>query len=542
MIPSRHPHASLPVTLLFLPFALCHPEWDAPNLAIPGPSSGSGNATGLNLSSKNTTSPLAFALSLSSSLTPLLIPHALTSRQEEEEECVVPGDILCAGEQRCCKPDETCEPTFCCPDIAQTCNNPTEICCEPGGPCCGRSPTGCCAPGATCCENTKYPVVCCSPGTACHVLGCCPNTAQKCNGATCCDTNAVCCPGSETGCCIPGAVCCGGECCAAGSTCDDGICGAADPTLTFRYLKGHNDELIENICRGMGGSNSDTLTYSGPASTKEARAAKDAKRVKQGCTPGLCDWTNTKKSCDEASLLFLYFLACHLSLAFQYPFASTDEGGGNRASGVVLCVPDYQNNWQGQLMAGWINALKNSGFKKGSKFNVKVTGIDCSKFKRDTGTITSTGQGSMLWPPLEYDPTNQSFIMVSLGDLPVGSYSLKVNLTAGAVTSASLVDNEGEGVVNVMTVPTPGRPMQISFDLEYDGIGVGLALFTNDTRTNVSYTAVGTPSVTTGTPSLTTGTTMETAPTAPTASGGLIGIEPSWLSLLFLVLLVAHVA
>ncbi|KAJ6449654.1 hypothetical protein C8R45DRAFT_144214 [Mycena sanguinolenta] len=178
----------------------------------------------------------------------------------------------------------------------------------------------------------------------------------------------------ETGCCIPGAVCCRGECCAPGSTCDDGVCGAADPTLTFPYLKGHNDELIENICRGMGGSNSDTLTYSGPASTKEAKAAKDAKRVKQGCTRGLCDTANTRESCDE------------------YPFASTDEGGGNRASGVILCVPEYQNNWQGQLMRGWFNSLKNS-VKEGSKFNVKVTGIDCSQFKRDMGMITFAGQG-----------------------------------------------------------------------------------------------------------------------------------------------------
>ncbi|KAF8134692.1 hypothetical protein K438DRAFT_1997629 [Mycena galopus ATCC 62051] len=285
----------------------------------------------------------------------------------------------------------------------------------------------------------------------------------------------------------------------------------ADPTLTFKYLKGHNDELIENICRGMGGSNSDTLTYSGPASTKEARAAKAAKRVKQGCTPGLCDWTNTKKSCDEASLLFFYFLVCNLSLAFQYPFASTDEGGGNRDSGVVLCVPDYQNNWQGLLMRFWFGTLKKSGFKEGSKFNVKVTGIDCSKFKRDTGTITSTGQGSMLWPPLESDPTNQSFVMVPLGDLSAGSYSLNVYLTAGAVTSAYLVDNEGEDLVNVTTVPTPGQPMQISFDLDSDDVGVGLALFTNDTRTNVSYTAAGTPSTTTSTATIT--------PTAPAASG-----------------------
>jgi hypothetical protein len=131
-------------------------------------------------------------------------------------------------------------------------------------------------------------------------------------------------------------------------------------------------------------------------------------------------------------------------------------------------------------------------------------------------------------------------------------------LTSGTVRSAYLVDNEGEDLVkyvhrslsslvlgtflfthikynnSVTAVPTPGKPMQISFDLEYDGVGVGLALFTNDTRTNVSYTAVGTPSTTTSTAAIT--------PTAPAASGSLIGIEPSWLSLLILVFLVAHVA
>ncbi|KAJ7055535.1 hypothetical protein C8F01DRAFT_453355 [Mycena amicta] len=447
----------------FLPLALADSQWDVPNLANPSAASKYNNATGVNLHNNNT---MSFALSLSSTLAPLL---ALNSRAEEE--CVVPGDIPCALEEACCPPDATCQPTFCCPDIAQTCGNPTEICCEPGGPCCTRSPTGCCAPGAKCC-NAQYPTGCCPSGTNCHVLGCCPTTAQKCNGATCCDSSAVCCPGSLTGCCAPGAVCCGGECCAPGSTCNDGICGAANPKLTFPYLKGHNDELIENICKGMSGSNTDTLAYSGSLD----KSVKAAKRAAQGCIDGFCNTATTGLSCDE------------------YPFASSDEGGGTRSTGVVLCVPEQQNNWQGQLMRGWVNSLKKTGFAKGSKFDVEVTGIDCSQFKRKRATITTTGHGGMLWPPLSFDSANQSFVMVSLGDIPAGSYSLNVNLTSGAVAAAYLVDNEGEELVNVTTLPRAGSPMQLSFDLDYAGVGVGLALFTNNTATNVSYTVAATPS------------------------------------------------
>ncbi|KAJ6493777.1 hypothetical protein DFH09DRAFT_1451142 [Mycena vulgaris] len=526
MILSRHPRFSS-FALLFLPFALCHPQWDAPNLAIPGPSSGSENATGLNLNSKNNTSPLAFALSLSSSIAPLLVPHALT----REAECVVPGDIPCAGGQGCCGPEETCQPTFCCPDIAVrdlTFSLLPLIITSTHGLTLPISDEGVHA-AVVPPQAVVHPALSAvAPNTRLHAVlrkrlamfsDAVPRPPRNVmeQPVVMLTTYVVLVPRRAAALPKPFAV-------EVNVAPPDQVVTtayavlalpyglAANPTLNFPYLKGHNDELIKNICKGMGGSNSDTLTYSGPLSKKDAKA----KRAAQGCTPGLCDTKNTGLSCDE------------------YPFASADEGGGNRTSGVVLCLPEYQNQWQGQLMRGWVNSLKKSGFKKGDKFNVKVTGIDCSKFKRDTETITTTGQGSMLWPPLESDPTNQSFVIVSLGDIPAGSYSVNVNLTSGTVTSAYLVDNEGEDLVNVTTLPTPGRPMQISFDLEYDDIGVGLALFTNDTRTNVSYIAVGTPSTTTA--------TTKTTPTTPAASRGLVGIDPSWLSLFFVALLVAHVA
>ncbi|KAF7343275.1 hypothetical protein MVEN_01759600 [Mycena venus] len=281
---------------------------------------------------------------------------------------------------------------------------------------------------------------------------------------------------------------------------------AAEPTLEFPYLKGHNDELIKNICEGMGGSNTDTLTYSG-SMTKQA---KQDKRIAQG---KLYRWILRYKE---------YRIVLRRGL-IPYPFASTDEGGGKRTSGVVLCVPAHQNDWQGQLMRGWVNALKKTGFSAGDKFNVKVTGVDCSNFKRDAETITTMGQGSMLWPPFAFDTTNQSFITVSLGDIPAGSYSLRINLTSGSVTSAYLVDNEGEELVNITTLPTPGKPMQLSFSLDYSAVGVGLALFTTDAKTNITYTADETPSISAA-PSSTT-------PTKSNARVVRVGIPQLWLGL-----------
>ncbi|KAJ7367481.1 hypothetical protein DFH08DRAFT_795647 [Mycena albidolilacea] len=459
MIPSGHLDVLL-FTLLFLPFALCHPPWDAPNLAIRRPSSASGNATGLNLNSKNNTWPLAFALSLSSSITPLLMPHALTSR--DEEACAVPGDVSCAGEQGCCKPDETLGHAAIVPPQAvvhralSAVTTSTRIYAVlrellamflDAVPQLPRSVTG--QPVAM-----RVPFVALVPRWAAvfreqSVVE--VNVALRDQLAT--TAYAVVWSILVILLWLPYLTWLYDL--------------AAVPTLTFPYLKGFNDE----------GWKAPTPIPSPILGPHRLKGLKQRKPINE---------------------------------SNKYPFASTDEGGGNRTSGVFRCVPEYQNNWQGQLMRGWFNALKNT-VKKGSKLNVKVTGIDCSQFKRDTGMITFAGQGSMLWPPLESDPTNQSFVIVSLGDLVAGSYSVDVNLTSGSVTSAYLVDNEGEDLV---------KPMQISFDLEYDGLGVGLALFTNDTRTNVSYTAVGTPSATT--------TATETTPTTSVPSGGLVGIEPSW--------------
>jgi hypothetical protein len=69
------------------------------------------------------------------------------------------------------------------------------------------------------------------------------------------------------------------------------------------------------------------------------------------------------------------------------------------------------------------------------------------------------------------------------------------------------------GIPSITALPEVGHSMQISFNLEYDSVGVGLALFTRDTTTNVTWTAVETPSTTTSTGTIPTG--------SPSPNGGL---------------------
>ncbi|KAF7317736.1 Proline-rich protein 8 [Mycena kentingensis (nom. inval.)] len=506
-------------SLLSLPLAQGISEWDASSIAIS--KSSQDGALGQNLLSSNASNP-STGDNLASYIAELLLPRAplamdglanITSRQNVK--CAVPTDHLCPGNQGCCGPDEICQPTFCCPEIAQTCGNPTKTCCEPGsttkaGPAAHNLPLAAAKPAPTAVAQSTLiraaPLDTTATSSAAVRR---PRKSATARRVVRLALYAAREPRADAA--SRGAVCCGGECCAPGSTCNDGTCGAAMPTLTFRYRKGHNDEIIKNICKGMGGSNTDTLTYSGSLT----KAAKSDKRTAQGCISGFCDTKNSGLSCDE------------------YPFASSDEGGGARTAdntpdkpGVVLCVPEHQNNWQGQLMRGWVNSLRKNGFAKGSKFQVKVEGVDCATFKRrrdvevkdgeeetevetlaeraDGDTVEITGTGSDLWPPLQYDNNdavaNQSFVMVSLGDISAGSYSLNVDLTSGDVTSAYLVDNEGEELVNVSTLPTAGSPLRVSFTLETDNVGVGLALFTNNNATNVTFSATGTASAPATTP------------------------------------------
>jgi Deoxyribonuclease NucA/NucB len=58
---------------------------------------------------------------------------------------------------------------------------------------------------------------------------------------------------------------------------------------------------------------------------------------------------------------------------FQYPFASTDEGGTDAQIG---CVPWWQNSWQGIYYSSWLSMVR---LQPGKQFRVLLAGINCTE-------------------------------------------------------------------------------------------------------------------------------------------------------------------
>ncbi|KAG1765558.1 hypothetical protein EDD22DRAFT_401967 [Suillus occidentalis] len=75
--------------------------------------------------------------------------------------------------------------------------------CPSGYVLCGGNSDECSPVGYYCCSDSSYS---CPYGTNCLSYGCCPETAQTCNGNTCCDTFSSCC--NDNTCCDFGTFCC----------------------------------------------------------------------------------------------------------------------------------------------------------------------------------------------------------------------------------------------------------------------------------------------------------------------------------------------
>ncbi|KAJ3574892.1 hypothetical protein NP233_g1466 [Leucocoprinus birnbaumii] len=196
----------------------------------------------------------------------------------------------------------------------------------PGGPEC--SATTCCAAGQQCVDDT----------------GCCEATMFIC---------------SELGCCDTAAACCGDGCCPEGSICEQNEC--IDESLKDRIYRfeimDNNQALLRNMCNGMRGKNTDTLTYRGPDKAERDQTRKDA-----GCVPGFC----AKQI--AAGLIDPSFNSCD-----EYPPASSLEGGkpDDELFRTANCIPSRQNSHQG----GKLSSL-GKNLKRGDQF---VISIDCDK-------------------------------------------------------------------------------------------------------------------------------------------------------------------
>ncbi|KAK2462572.1 hypothetical protein APHAL10511_005415 [Amanita phalloides] len=192
-----------------------------------------------------------------------------------------------------------------------------------------------------------------------------------------------CCTGSQT------YQCCGGICCAGNEICELGECISKDIVNSGRLIRfkldwKKNGLLLRNMCNGMQGKNTATLTYSGQLSP----SARAAKQRAAGCVSGYCrslinNGTNTSDldSCNE------------------FPPASSNEGGDTRPANerAFSCIPGYQNCIQG---ATFRSVYQGTKIQAGQQF---VISINCeevfdSKVKRGL-----TGDSS-------YEPTKRSIL------------------------------------------------------------------------------------------------------------------------------------
>ncbi|KAF8804377.1 hypothetical protein BYT27DRAFT_6700535 [Phlegmacium glaucopus] len=143
--------------------------------------------------------------------------------------------------------------------------------------------------------------------------------------------------------------------------------------------------------------------------------------------------------------------------------------------------------------------------------------------------VSSFGNGSVD-PDMRLTNNTSEFVLLALGDLESGTYTINVQVTAGATSGGYVFDSEGDETFASSTSGlTTGHSQQYSFTLDEDRFGVGLALITNGNDTMATFNLTGTttdPSsstarIPTPTQSITAGKTLTTGTgTNPTISRG----------------------
>ncbi|KAI0408492.1 hypothetical protein F4802DRAFT_618636 [Xylaria palmicola] len=311
---------------------------------------------------------------------------------------------------------------------------------------------------------------------------------------------------------VAGYKCCGArQQCPSSSKCcvdEDGDNYCADecvPSLIFPYVQGFLDEVYENMCKGTAASSTTNdprtaiLTLD-PKSGKALRRSKASRRRSARCTGSGKLQCPKGYSCDE------------------FPFASSLEGGSGAQ---ILCIPKWQNDWQGTYYGSWLSEQTNSGkLVRGGKYRVKIKGLDCSQYTkrdltlRDTPSqiLSSNGSVTILSESAfgDYSTNNNAlFIDLTESDSTPGTYTLDYSLSNGTVLSGGIIDDSGEYLVNLSSISSSTD--RLTVNIEEDDGDITFLGWTKDTNVQVEY-SVSSPS-----PSSTASPT--TGPTATESAG-----------------------
>ncbi|KAJ5104534.1 hypothetical protein NUU61_001881 [Penicillium alfredii] len=273
--------------------------------------------------------------------------------------------------------------------------------------------------------------------------------------------------------------------------------------------------VMQNMCEGikkLTGSYSDKATLT-KASNKQRRRNRRKMCTKNGksvCTNAVNKYIEkfypNGKIPEKAreAIASATDLQCD-----EFPFARTKEGG-SLESGTTICVPSTDNGWQGTTMSPFFRGANK--IKSNERFTIELVGWDCEKqapkaSSRREFNLNATVTGSDAYRG--FDPENPKLkaLIMPLGDLDAGSYSINLTTVSGTV-NASIRTYDGESYET-----TQGPHGEMLFTLPEDEFAVSLVGTTMDDDVKVIYEAKQVKT------SLSTST--KTSPTQPTPTQNL---------------------
>ncbi|OAA56188.1 hypothetical protein SPI_07799 [Niveomyces insectorum RCEF 264] len=207
----------------------------------------------------------------------------------------------------------------------------------------------------------------------------------------------------------------------------------------------------------------------------------------------------------------------------EYPFASTQQSS---PAAWIGCIIDFQNTAGGSkyLRPFYSNELK---YQAGCPFVMQIDPTyDCTTVSQSSipgctrnmprqEAVTAAANGVF------YDPDENSpgMLIIPLGDIPAGSYSVEVTFPPEAiVTSVYIGDDLGEQY-NIQELPTSGSTYQFTAVLDDTGYAAALIAETTYTATDLSVVSWSVQSSGEDTPPFSTGgTNSATVPPSSSTS------------------------
>ncbi|RDB30156.1 hypothetical protein Hypma_012347 [Hypsizygus marmoreus] len=459
-------------------------------------------------------------LLLGSNSSSLIDSFSSNIARRQIRRCYDPGYIPCPNGNFCCLPGFICQPNnprggprgWCCPSYGLQCS---------GRACCNGALSFCC--GTTCCPNVvgyrcisgqcRY-----SPPTTTRAT---TTTPRPTSTSTSTSSSTPSFP-TTTACGLSGRDIFGRQAPGCPSSITRSIPATSTlpvpsptapqetriptATMTFDYQRLRQgkkkmsarkqalrdqavDQLFESMCKGLkarGKKDKDIFTF-----TDDDKVKQD-NRNKAGCGGSPCGTSASGTSCDE------------------FPFASTTDGG---SGAVFSCILVLAQNIQGGVISSF---KQRNNMQTGDHYEFSLTGFDCDTLSPKplmSGLLLADselgGLGSALelelgrrdlipgtsdeenesYPPLtEYDSNN--LIILSVGDLPAGTYAISTHINQGTVTSLRVIDYQGHEYARVNTElrDNDNNEETLTFTLASDGVGMGFFMDTTLDTVNITST------------------------------------------------------